>query len=131
MSYGPPHRQNAPRKKPEARSWDRVHFTVPANYLLKQTYRDCLGETLGLTDSPKLQLMGQEDTDLHIICRPSQFARFIVLRHIKYGEQNNMACLDMKLVIPEIQEDPPWDVSGNPNTAGHTDAEGTQQVRRT
>ncbi len=104
-------------KKPEARSWDRVHFTIPASFLLRQTYRDCLAETFGLTDSPKLQLMGQEDADLHIICRPSQFARFIILRHIKYGEQNNMACLNMKLVIPEIQADPPWDVSGNPNTA--------------
>ncbi len=104
-------------KKPEARSWDRVHFTVPAQCLLKQTYRDCLSETLGLSDSKKLMTMGQDGDDLHIICRPSQFARFIVLRHIKYGEQNNMACLNMKLVITEIQADPPWDVSGNPNTA--------------
>ncbi len=102
-------------KKPEARSWDRVHFTIPASYMLKRTYRDCLAETFGLTDSSKLLLMGQDDEDLHIIARPSQFARFIVLRHTKYGEQNQMACLNMKLVVPEIHL--PWDVSGNPNTA--------------
>lgn len=108
-----------PKKKPEARSWDRVHFTVPAQYLLKRTYRDCIEETLGI-DRHKLLTMGQADDALHIICRPSQFARFIVLRFVKYGEPNNMACLNMKLVVPETPVDPPWDVSGNPNTCGES-----------
>lgn len=104
-------------KKPEARSYDRVHFTVMFTHLLKETIRECLHETLGL-DVRKLKEMAKDGVDLHIICRPSQFARFVILRHVKYGEQNNMACLNMRLVVPVTQDDPPWDVSGNPNTAG-------------
>ncbi len=95
-------------------SRDRVHFTIPANLLMKRSIRECIEETLGIT-SAQCAALANTDQDLHIICRPSQFARFVVLRHVKYNEPNNMACLNMKLVIPEIQADPPWDVSGNPN----------------
>lgn len=106
-------------KKPEARSWDRVHFTIPAQYLGKKNIRECIEETLGIR-SAQTATMANTDTDLHIIARPSQFARFVVLRHAKYGEPNNMACLNMKLVVPVTADDPPLDVSGNPNTVKAT-----------
>lgn len=96
-------------------SHDRVHFTVPEGYLHKQTIIDCLVETLGL-DPMRLKLFARKKKDLHVICRPSQFARFVILRHIKYGEPNNMSCLDMKLVVPEPEQFDIQDVSKNPNT---------------
>ena len=109
MSYAPP--------KPSSQmSHDRVHFTIPAQYLHKSTIRDCIFETLGIAGSQLIR-MGRDDQDLHIICRPSQFARFVILRHVKYGEPNNMACLNMRLVVP-LKEAEAIDVSRNPNTAG-------------
>ena len=62
------------------------------------------------------QDFARQDKDMHIICRPSQFARFVILRHIKYGEQNNMACLNMRLVVPP-REVESFDVSHNPSDA--------------
>lgn len=105
------------RKKLETRSWDRVHFKLPAHYLLKRTIRDCVEETLGISRN-KMLTMGERDQDLNIICRPSQFARFVILRHVKYGEQNNMSCLNMRLILPEDKKEDVIDVSGNPNTSG-------------
>ena len=98
-------------------SRDRVHFTIPSNLLHKNTIQACIEETLGLSNRDNLRTMARNDEDLHIICRPSQFARFVVLRHVKYGEPNNMACLNMKLVLPP-PESKSYDVSRTPNTAG-------------
>lgn len=95
-------------------SRDRVHFTVLSCYLLKSNIRDCLVETLGVARSLIID-MSRKERDLHIICRPSQFARFIILRHVKYNEPNNMACLNMRLVSPPKIEEA-LDVSRNPNT---------------
>jgi hypothetical protein len=47
---------------------------------------------------------------VEIICRPSQFARFIILRGV-YGGQNLIKALNPRLVTPEPQ---PVDVSRNP-----------------
>ena len=102
--------------KPSTMSRDRVHFTIPAQYLNKQNIRSCIEETLGIHPTRTL-LLGKEDQDLNIVCRPSQFARFIILRHVKYLEPNNMACLDMRLVVPSIPQEF-IDVSRNPNEAG-------------
>ena len=101
---------------PSTMSRDRVHFTIPAQYLTKADINNCLVETLGL-DRAKLFGMGRRDEPLHIVCRPSQFARFIILRHVKYGEPNNMACLNMRLIVSP-KEATAIDVSKNPNTAG-------------
>jgi len=100
-------------------SRDRVHFTIPANYLHKTNIQLCIEETLGLRNASMLKAMARNDEDLHIICRPSQFARFIILRHVKYGEPNNMACLGMKLVVPP-KPDTAIDVSKNPNIVGES-----------
>ena len=85
--------------------------TIPARYLTRKSYiallRECFGIYEGAFDKSR---------DLNVICRPSQFARFIVLRHTKHGEENNMAGLNMKLVSPAP---PPntIDCSRNANTA--------------
>jgi len=97
--------------RPGKMSQDRVHFSIPARDLEKKNYKAVIEETLGIAK-------GSYDTykDLKIICRPSQFARFVILRHVKYGEANNMAGLNMKLVKPEQPQDI-IDCSRNPNTA--------------
>jgi hypothetical protein len=97
-------------------SRDRVHFTIPAMLLLKTPIRECIEETLGI-NTGKLYKMGRADEALHIVCRPSQFARFVILRSVKYKEPNNMAGLNMRLVAPP-KEETAIDVSKNPNTAG-------------
>lgn len=98
-------------------SKDRVHFTVRQCYLERETIRQCIKETLGINITTGRSAHGDYHSmynDLHVICRPSQFARFVILRHVKYGEPNNMACLNMKLVVPE-PEVPVHDVSMNEN----------------
>jgi hypothetical protein len=64
--------------------------------------------------------LSKKHQDLHVICRPSQFARFVILRHVKYGENNSMADLDMKLVVPEPETSTVQDVSSNPNTVNQS-----------
>ncbi len=104
--------------KPDTMSRDRVHFSISAMYLQKKKIRECMHETLGI-DHGIAEAMGRRNEDLHVICRPSQFARFVILRHIKYGEPNNMACLNMRLVVPPKAEKA-MDVSRIPNTAGES-----------
>lgn len=98
-------------------SHDRVHFTIRGSYLEKKNIRDCIEETLGILPVKYYvpsRAYGCDQKDLHVICRPSQFARFVILRHVKYGEPNNMACLNMRLVVPENKTS--IDVSAFPNT---------------
>lgn len=102
----------------KSKSEDRIHFTISNIYLMRSNIRDCLVESLGISMS-QLLVLSQTEQDLHIVCRPSQFARFIVLRHVKYNEPNNIACLNMKLVMVPI-EDEVVDVSCNSNTAGYS-----------
>jgi len=85
-------------------SHDRVHFTIFEKYLNKQTIRNCIHETLGIRPNELPRVSKYHNSgykDLHVICRPSQFARFVIQRHVKYGEPSNMSCLNMKLVQPE------------------------------
>lgn len=95
-------------------SQDRVHFTVTNSLLAKKTIRQCLSEVFNIPETHTGSLVSK-CKDLPIICRPSQFARFIILRHVKYGEKNDMASLNMKLVVPEPDVDKPMDVSDQPN----------------
>lgn len=102
-----------PTTKPGKMSGDRVHFTISERDLVKTRYRELIEETLGIkADHYKTS------KPLKVICRPSQFARFIILRYTKYAEPNNMAGLEMKLVSPEPERpDNLIDCSRNPNTA--------------
>lgn len=96
-----------------ARSHDRVQFTVRECYLNKENIRKALHESLSVP-LHALESAARKQQDLTFKCRPSQFARFIIIRHVKYGEPNNMACLNMQL-IPGEPESKICDVSDNPN----------------
>lgn len=74
-------------------SGNRVHFTIPYSRLHKPTYAALIEETLGIPPGAY-----DKNTDLKVICRPSQFARFVILRSSKYGEQNQMSEMNAKLV---------------------------------
>ncbi|MDX5412817.1 MAG: hypothetical protein LPK02_07195 [Rhodobacterales bacterium] len=95
--------------RPGKMSGDRVHFTLKDRHLRREAYQLLLEEVFGIKPGTYDPIR-----DLKIICRPSQFARFIILRFNKYGEQNDMAGLDMKLVAPPKAENV-IDCSRNPN----------------
>ena len=106
-------------------SHDRVHFVIKAAYLQKVPIQMCIEETLGITKEQFTRARSYDTytyEDLNIVCRPSQFARFIILRHIKYGEPNNMSALNMKLVVPEPKTKV-IDASFNRNTVNETVSE--------
>lgn len=99
--------------RPGKISGDRVHFTVPARQLLKKSYiqllEDCFGIRQGEYDNHQ---------DLEVVCRPSQFARFIILRHTKHKESNEMSALNMRLVSPApLKRENKIDCSTRANTA--------------
>lgn len=96
-----------------ARSHDRVEFTVRECYLKKEPIRNALWEALSVPQNIT-KSSADKFKDMTFRCRPSQFARFIILRHVKYGEPNNMACLNMKLIPGEITKTI-MDVSEHPN----------------
>lgn len=102
--------------KPGKMSGDRVHFTLKDRHLRRDAYRCLLEEVFGINPGQY-----RIDRDLKVICRPSQFARFIILRHSKYSESNDMAGLDMQLVSPPKPENV-IDCSRNPNRVGGDEA---------
>lgn len=99
--------------RPSKMSNDRIHFSIPARNLIKKSYIALLSECFGIQKGE----FG-ECEDLKVICRPSQFARFVVLRHTKYAESNSMSDLNMKLVTPAaVKPQNLIDCSMKPNTA--------------
>lgn len=80
-------------------SGDRVHFKLLPRHLAKDAYKELLEECFGIKRGEYSVI-----EDLKIICRPSQFARFIILRHTKYAGANDVtneiSGLDLKLVSP-------------------------------
>ena len=94
-------------------SHDRVEFEVREYLLSQEGVRNALWDALSIRQDLSKSMAAKGQT-MKIRCRPSQFARFIILRHVKYGCANNMACLNMKLVPgqPEVEI---IDASKNPN----------------
>jgi len=95
-------------------SRDRVRFKIPSCRLSKHgseslQYRELVAEVFGET-------LGRCDWgDVIIICRPSQFARFVIRRH-EMGIQNMFAELEAELFTPEDKPTPTvFDVSNNPH----------------
>lgn len=82
--------------RPGKMSGDRVHFTLTPRHMAKNCYVKLLDEVFGIKSGEY-----NRDVNLDLVCRPSQFARFIILRHTKYDESNDMAGLNMKLVSPK------------------------------
>ena len=86
-----------------AMSTDRVHFTLDCALLGKTGYQELLYRCFGMEYNEYRDLYNK-GVDLDIVCRPSQFARFIVLRETDYGMdtkhnlKNGIRDLGMRLV---------------------------------
>lgn len=90
-------------------SKDRVHFYANADKLGDRKYRNLLATAFGLTEreipwSVPSQIVDGvvERQQFKIICRPSQFARFLIWRN-EAGFTNDFKGLDAKLVPAETQ----------------------------
>jgi hypothetical protein len=94
-----------------AMSTDRVRFTVPATRIWKESsyrqetttqrkYRNLLKECFGLTEN-ELPRGG----DLVVVCRPSQFARFIVRRYEIDEIQNQFSELKPELIEEYVERE--------------------------
>ncbi|NKX37326.1 hypothetical protein HGG70_05180 [Rhodobacteraceae bacterium R_SAG4] len=97
--------------RPNKQSRDRIQFVLKSNHLARKAYKALLEECFGIAPGSF-----DPQKELVIVCRPSQFARFVVLRHSKYSEANDMSGLDMKLLSPNAPSNM-IDCSENPNTA--------------
>lgn len=97
-------------------SKDRVKFTMRGYYFETDKARILLGNALGVNAGQfdVMRRMAQDSMEgVEIICRPSQFARFLIMREAA-GFQNMFKELKAELIpapTPTIQ---PVDVSGNP-----------------
>jgi hypothetical protein len=87
-------------------SRDRVRFTIDA--FCDNATRDAFKKAFG---AALLQKFGPVTTTT-VICRPSQFARFMIYRN-DFGGKNSFKELKPELFNPEPQPDL-IDVSGNP-----------------
>lgn len=94
-------------------SHDRVLFTVSDTMLRNANIRKALNMACNI-DENLMRSKGNHYQNMVIKCRPSQFARFIIVRQNIFGEPNNMAGLNMKLIPGEQREDI-MDVSEKPN----------------
>lgn len=97
-------------------SKDRVRFTIPGAYLTRSSAEDYLKL---LDDVFGIALGGTKwGDDVTIICRPSQFARFLIERH-KRGISNQFAVLNAELFqVSEERRPTIFDASAEPNRPG-------------
>lgn len=97
-----------------AMSGDRVKFTIPVCRLTTSSqaisYRKVCKEVFGLHFA-SFPESGYEDC-VTIICRPSQFARFLIARH-REGVQNMFSELNPVLFTPKNYSSE-FDVSEHP-----------------
>jgi len=96
-------------------SRDRIEFSIPFNRLTNTKYRNLVKECFGLTEEeiPKYHSNSYK-RKFELLCRPSQFARFIVLRNVQ-GMDNMVHELDAKLITPEPPVKQPLPVWDRPN----------------
>ncbi len=93
-------------------SKDRVRFTLASRYfqghtspngMLKETCKTVLLKVFGMTHRESENLMFNQTHGFDIICRPSQFARFIILRHEMGNCINGIRDLEPKLIeVPDM-----------------------------
>lgn len=92
-----------------AQSKDRVEFTLRAyDRDVEATMRGA-ARAFNISEDYARTLL-----DKRIICRPSQFARFLIYRE-KEGACNSFKALSARLFTPETVPSP-VDLSGNPRT---------------
>jgi len=93
-------------------SQDRVKFTIPASRLSRDSNGDLMR---GVVSKAFGECLGRcKWGDVTIICRPSQFARFLIYRN-EAGLQNMFNELNAVLFTPEERQDTVFDVSENPS----------------
>ena len=100
-------------------SRDRVKFFLPSRYFVRNRSRnsngmdrrdcqDVLHQAFNIGDDRSRDLFEREPEGFWIVCRPSQFARFIVLRAqviARAGGVNGISDLQTSLFVPD--ERPP------------------------
>jgi hypothetical protein len=91
-----------------SRSHDRVRFTIDTftDEATREAFRQAFGTAL-LCKSGPIPI-----TTIGVICRPSQFARFLIYRN-DFGGRNLFKELKPQLFTPRVMEQE-LDVSGNP-----------------
>jgi hypothetical protein len=102
-----------------AMSKDRVKFRLRAYYFDFEKSRQLLKDSLGITwdqwNDLREAARNSPNQEIEIICRPSQFARFLIMREAA-GFQNMFKELHAELVVPVPPVPQPVDVSRNPST---------------
>jgi len=104
-----------------AMSRDRVHFNLPEEMC---TELSPVSKAATAAATVAFGLTYQEMRSIcmsrtRVICRPSQFARFMILRNL-YGGRNSFKELNAE-IVPAITTPPEIDVSKRPNTYGDQD----------
>jgi hypothetical protein len=97
-------------------SKDRVKFVLPAYYFeYVDKIRALLTGALGVTPDQYVRMRdtAQINGMVEVICRPSQFARFLIMRE-KAGYQNMFKELKAELIVPVPPVVQPIDLSTNP-----------------
>ena len=94
-----------------AMSKDRVEFKLPAHKLRERKVQQLLKETLGIDEFPSTYGC---DHVITFVCRPSQFARFLIRRN-ELNFQNSFKELEPRLFTPEEAKVTRIDASCNRN----------------
>lgn len=92
-------------------SKDRVRFTLTSNMTRCHRYQQLVEDTLGIPASD-VKKYGDAYKPMTVVCRPSQFARFLIVRNNR-EIQNGFKELEPHLFHPEMPE--VVDASRNPN----------------
>ena len=97
-------------------SKDRVRFTLLPRYFQsgkrrqngfhRDTMMHVLKHAFGMTQVESTDLMDHYPNGFEIECRPSQFARFIILRHDANEGINGIRDLEPRIVQPSKPMDP-------------------------
>lgn len=102
--------------KPSRMSGDRVRLVIPERYLTNGKVIQAVKQAFGLTDDEIHSARVRDhygNRGLEVICRPSQFGRFVILRN-ESGTANSIKDLEPELFFPKPAESP-IDVSRRKN----------------
>ena len=103
-------------------SRDRVKFTLTETVLCRNGMDDVLNKAFNINIRTAMSYLCYEkdyaSKALTIICRPSQFARFLIYRN-DACINNVFKAMNPELFIPEEEKKTPLDVSTNESRRGH------------
>lgn len=92
------------RKSASEPSRDRVSIYIGPKYLQHNKFYAVLEKAFGISECDARAMYRKSD-GFHVVCRPSQFARFMIFRN-EAGVQNGFMDLQPKLFVPEPDRDP-------------------------